>query len=377
MGEKELNKDVAYQGCAGANVTNVTWVLFLLLAGLAVVGVGIGFLAKAKHDSRAPQLALYQAAIDDWNDFAKANFSDWRVGIYVNSTYNIPLNVDNSADSLNDNKDDIPTYTPLKYTAVTTALQPWTISLGAYDQQTITIVWGRGNDTLFPPQTVPITLKVCIPDPTALNAAVSVNTKVIYQMCAKVNLTYPGDDNFQFSFDGTNGGYGCTPVSADDYLDWPAESYVERFYHSGDTVTFSNVAFTIRSSYDPYIAAQEITKGTLQFNSSPADITSVGRILIILGIIWIICIVIIAIRLKSRGGFKKKVPKLEDGKTLQEMNQPPAPSVQAVNLYAANPATGTDTAPTYLASPNTQNAPNNANPDPYAPPQDYYPPPQV
>jgi len=279
----------------------------LICVGPILVVLGLVFLLSATSDTRGDLINEYNVAVDAWTDTHRANFEKalFRFGNSTNGPLSF-MKQDTSADTLNDHDKDIHTYNYLKYTAVLSDAitpKPWlanskgSLVFWPADTNSSRSVPFTDNPTLMSDTIYTAKDLQCSPSTSTTssgstdcnsacnqkggtwNYATSICTVHSYlsQYCLKV------DNNWNPS--NIYGGLGCTPSTS-----WSTSTYVHTF---NPTIIAFTGTVTVRSANDPYIVAEHLTGGSLNFGLTRAQKAEIGIILIITGGAFLLPVVLI------------------------------------------------------------------------------------
>jgi len=317
--------------CANENICGVAREIFaciycLICLGpfLIIIGLIVLFSA-ATSNSRGDETKLYNKSVDAWTSTYRAEFATsmgWTT--FLDDNDKATLTADTTTDPLNDDHtSDLHSYVALKYTLPLAAIIPTlTFETDSYDaglyNQTLTFNSTDSSHSVVSFNLLQILLA------QATNAQMNCDVsgtqsdtnscpnvcqnkyagvydsfegecdvlQVIKSFCGKVSLV-----SGQWGPDFTNGGYGCGPsLALPSSGTFPVETYTNVAPpNDGDIVDFGGVTVTLRSAHDPYIAAAQITGGSLDFGLTKAQKAGAGLIIIIIGAVFMAPAILIVV----------------------------------------------------------------------------------
>jgi hypothetical protein len=119
--------------------------------------------------------------------------------------------------------------------------------------------------------------------------------------------------------------------------DWDVETYrvnnavASSSNSSATTYDLSQVTFVVRSSADPWVKANAITQGSLDFGLTPGNKRRLGIALIVVGVFLVLPMIAILIWLKGRNKSKKSSP------AIASANNPQISDAQAFAAVSPQP----------------------------------------
>jgi len=240
-------------------------------------GIGLWMLLTSPFETtRATNVQQLNQVIASWNGKYQKEFQNQGFSIFsYNQSRFLPFNVDHTSDFTL--ASDINSYTPLKYVRTGGIESPQQY----YDNLTVVLnITGLGavNVTFFKSNQTADSPTVCQNNNGEYDDnGVCHYFWVISEVCLKIS----GNNN-SWKLDNSYGGTGCyysdgfSPESYSE-LPWTGGQFFNQY------VDFSKLKITLRSSHDPFIFAQFISNGSLNFGLTPGQQALIGIILLSIG----------------------------------------------------------------------------------------------
>jgi len=260
----------------------------LVILGPFLFVIGVWQFASAPFDhQRENNLQQMNEAIKIWSVSYKDFFAAEQFSVSSASQNQwTDLNQDNKADF---STADLNPYTAVKFTqSSTNIIGSWRWKEG----QNFTMKFqARGNIT----GTFSLNLELFSVDSTSESSSSCESSNgeysdsrcyhyyVLSGVCVKVS-----EQNGLINYDTTNGGPGCEYSNGfpADSGRWIPSQYIKVPYSQGQVIDrlFSfSVPITVRHQKDPYVFAEQLTQGTLQFGLTPGQKLGVGVVLMVIG----------------------------------------------------------------------------------------------
>jgi len=259
----------------------------MILLGPLLLGIGIWrFISAPADHERKDNLQQMNDAIDKWNSMFRAEFTNVSFTAWSNQYQTPVLFTPSTSDPLPDTNG-LKSYVPLKYVASSSNWIPTTY-WSSTQQISFSFNASQTNRTfesdfyyLFHTYSNSDSINTCQSNKGIYDN--STGTCKYYQTMDSFCVKVSKNSGNGWNFDQTFGGYGCDYTQTHMSGYWNPIVYDNVYYSKTSPYSYDNFPGTIRSQYDPYIVAQYITKGTLQFGLTPAQKAIVGIILIAIG----------------------------------------------------------------------------------------------
>jgi len=277
----------------------------LVCCGPVLITVGVFLLVSANDDTRTPQIASYNAVVEEWNEHHLLQFQQASFYVTDNSGNLLKLLADTSPDYLIDREHRVSKYPTLKYMRALEDLLPkqrWNpssyrfyfYSNASHDTVVIPNSFSQPANIMARQARRPADLQCTInqgDDQPCLMACNMFGGKwdamlrvcTIDQVLAGLYMKVSLPEVSVMPFWGIDYSYGGPGSDPGPDRRWEVESYLPHFNVS------KNVTFTgkieIRSIRDPYVYAAFITNGSFNFGPSVEQKMTAGILVTICGIL--------------------------------------------------------------------------------------------